>query len=142
LDVNVGGSLFDVRFVDGACIGVFGPCSPMPVNCLDVSPFSCSSAYFLFKTSHDAVDASYALVDQVFSAPNFFYDDIPYLTNGCGGTYNVQCFILTPFLISRDYQHINRHIVSAQTAVNVESGSDLYLGLDVVGGTEVDDSQH
>lgn len=52
--VNVAGSLYDVNFVDGTCASVFG---------------TCDSAHFAFTTDTSAVNASQALLDQVFVGP-------------------------------------------------------------------------
>jgi PEP-CTERM motif len=84
--VNVNGSLYDVRFVEGTCVSLFSGCN-------DVG--------FTFHTSTDAVAASQALLDQVFldsSSGNFGTQ--PSLTFGCEnpGTCNVATPIfLGPF---------------------------------------------
>lgn len=73
--VDVGGRVYDVMFVDGTCIGLFGGCD--------------SSSDFTFQTAADASAASQALLDQVFLDPpaspgNF--DTQPELTNGIAST--------------------------------------------------------
>lgn len=78
--VDVGGRLFDVRFVDGTCAGVFGDCA--------ASSFDFAEA--------DALLAAQALLDQVFldgAAGNF--DSQPILTAGCGAA--AQCLVVIPF---------------------------------------------
>lgn len=68
--VDVGGTLYDVRFVDGTCSSVFSGCD--------------SDSDFTFATTADAFVASRALLDQVLLdgiAGNF--DTIPSLTVGC-----------------------------------------------------------
>ena len=64
-DVNVNGSLYDVMFMDGTCIGLFGGCDGIDD--------------FTFQTIENAVTASHALLDQVFVG---LYDEKPELTNG------------------------------------------------------------
>jgi hypothetical protein len=51
-NVDVGGSFYDVVFVDGTCAAVFNGCDD-PTD-------------FIFPTSATAVAASQALIDQVF----------------------------------------------------------------------------
>src|SRR5262249_17482399 len=80
--VNVGGTLYDVRFVDGTCINVFSGCD--------------SLADFAFTTLAAVAVAAQALLDQVFldvSAGNF--DTDPTLTQGC--TFPFSCVPLAPF---------------------------------------------
>jgi len=98
-NIDVGGTFYDVEFVDGSCIDLFSGCD-------EVSDFD-------FATRAEAVVASQALLDQVFvddsGAPALF-DTIPYLTNGClsfwnqvggaGGGSNDDCGIATPTIDS------------------------------------------
>jgi hypothetical protein len=58
-NVLVGGSLYDVQFLDGTCIGLYSGCD-------DVSDFT-------FQTEASAVLASQALLDQVF--PGLYPDE-------------------------------------------------------------------
>lgn len=69
-NVNVGGVLFDVQFVDGSCFDLFDGCN-------EVSDFD-------FNTAAAAVFAAEALLDQVFvdSGDGLFATD-PSLTFGC-----------------------------------------------------------
>lgn len=69
-DVDIGGTLYDVRFEDGSCAGVFSGCD-------DAGDFDFDNAVGLI--------AAQALVDQVFldSAQGLF-DSRPDLTSGCG----------------------------------------------------------
>lgn len=82
--VNVGGTLYDVAFVEGTCIALFGGCDS--VNDFD------------FTTEADAVAASQALLDQVFldAAQGEFNAD-PGLTSGCINTTFGVCEVWTPF---------------------------------------------
>jgi hypothetical protein len=71
-NVNVGGKLYDVQFVEGTCVNLYDGCD-------DVSDFT-------FTTVEDALQAGLALKDQVFldgGGGNF--DTVPNLTAGCSG---------------------------------------------------------
>ena len=87
--VNVGGSLYDVEFVDGTCIALYDGCG-------DVSDFT-------FQAQASALAASQALLDQVLildpepSAHDTRYDQYPSLTSGCSSSF--KCFVLTPFAV-------------------------------------------
>lgn len=85
--VSVGGTLYDVEFLDGTCAAVFDGCD--------------SAADFAFNTAADATLASWALFDQVLlnvaGLGNF--DSNPWLTLGCVGSPNL-CVLLTPFTVS------------------------------------------
>jgi len=62
LGVDVGGTLYDVEFVEGTCASLFGGCD-------DASDFA-------FNTQTDAELASWALLDQVFlDIPNSYQFD-------------------------------------------------------------------
>lgn len=75
--VDVAGSLYDVRFVDGSCAAAFGTC--------EVSSFD-------FSTLAQTVAATQALEAQVFIGE---YDDRPELTRGC--VSRIGCEVFTPF---------------------------------------------
>lgn len=84
-EVDVDGVLYDVDFVDGSCVALFGGCD--------------ASDDFTFTTEVEALAATNALQSQVFVdtvAGNF--DTQPELTNGCESTFS--CSIYTPFGIS------------------------------------------
>jgi PEP-CTERM motif len=70
-NVHVGGTLYDVTFVDGTCSDVFGGCD--------------SASDFTFATFEDAAAAANALLGQVFvDAPSVGdFDTHPELTLGC-----------------------------------------------------------
>ncbi len=81
-NVNVGGMLYDVAFIDGSCETVFGGCD-------ELSDFD-------FITAPDALAASQALLDQVFlDVPAGDFDTEPELTTGCTGTS--RCEAWTPY---------------------------------------------
>lgn len=78
--VVVNGGTYDVSFVDGSCLLVFGQC--------DLSGFE-------FADANGALSASLALLDQVFIG---IYDTIPSNTRGCSSS--TMCWALTPYDIS------------------------------------------
>ena len=84
--VNIGGTLYDVEFVDGTCAAVFDGCDN-------------AAADFDFTTQSDALAASQALLDQVFlDVPGQgTFDANPSLTFGCPGGVDSLCVARTPF---------------------------------------------
>lgn len=70
---------YDVSFVDGSCISLFGGCQ--------------SSANFVFHNASDSIAASKALMNTVFTGT---YDFLPSMTNGC----LFSCSVLTPYATS------------------------------------------
>jgi hypothetical protein len=78
-NVDVGGTSYDVQFVDSSCVSLFSGCD-------EPSDFDFDAA--------GAVTASQALVDQVFGSGNSFDTD-PSLTSGC--THPAQCSIWIPY---------------------------------------------
>jgi hypothetical protein len=107
--VDVGGTLYDVAFVDGSCITLFSGCD--------------SVTDFAFTTPTAADAASQALLDQVFTG-NFDAD--PSLTFGCA-TFS-GCGILTPWEMSNDR-------VSLATMVNGISVDFIFLSLEAFPST-------
>jgi hypothetical protein len=81
LGVNVGGSLYDVQFVDGSCSSLFESCN--------------GASDFDFTTQASATAAATALVSQVFGTGDLF-DSTPALTRGCVGTTG-NCSLFIPF---------------------------------------------
>lgn len=81
--VDVGGSLFDVAFVDGTCIALFGGCD--------------DDSDFVFQSSTEAEVAAQALLEQVFlDVVDGAFDTEPELTAGCSGTF--ACSAQTPYM--------------------------------------------
>ena len=80
-DVNVGGTLYDVEFLDGTCVDLFSGCDAV--------------TDFNFQTVADAASASQALLDQVFLDGAELFDSVPSLTNGCSEN-EFFCEISTP----------------------------------------------
>jgi hypothetical protein len=70
--VDVGGTLYDVEFLDGTCVGLYSGCD--------------MASDFTFTTQADAVLASQALFDQVFLDGVDLFDTDPELTTGCTDT--------------------------------------------------------
>lgn len=81
--VNVNGTLYDVSFVDGSCVSLFG---------------GCVQANFDFTDEATAVAASWALLDQVFlDGPQGAFDSNPTLTRGCTSVTIAACSVVTPY---------------------------------------------
>lgn len=80
--VDVGGTLYDVQFVDGSCVALFDGCD--------------AASDFTFTTAADAIAASQALLDVVFiDGVAGLFDTNPNLTNGItGATF---AFVSTPY---------------------------------------------
>jgi hypothetical protein len=67
--VNIGGTLYNVSFVEGTCASVYG---------------SCASSNFDFTTQASALLAAQSLLDQVFlDIPGGQFDSLSELTYGC-----------------------------------------------------------
>lgn len=89
VNINVGGSFYNVDFVDGSCLSLFTACGGNGTNS------------FAFNNEVDAKSASDALLAQVFldiddGAPEDF-DSSPSLMAGC--TAAKACKILTPYAV-------------------------------------------
>lgn len=81
--VNVGGTLYNVEFIDGSCVDVFSGCD--------------QATDFAFHTIPLALMASQALLDQVFLDTLLGdFDSRPELTNGITSPFRSQ--ILTPYI--------------------------------------------
>jgi len=81
--VDVGGSLYDVEFVDGTCIDAFNGCDD-PTD-------------FAFTDPVDANLAAVALLDQVFlDGPSGAFDADTNLTYGCLSSFG-ECKTMTPW---------------------------------------------
>lgn len=79
-NVDVGGTLYDVEFVEGTCAQVFG---------------TCTTSSFTFQDDSMATLASQALLGQVLlDGPQGNFDSSPDLTFGC--TYSAFCSIGIP----------------------------------------------
>lgn len=89
--IDVGGTFYDVQFVDGACIALFAGCD--------------ETSDFTFHTLAETLKASVALSVQVFEAAHIERgytgdpaDGIawePSLTSGC--FFSLRCLVYTPF---------------------------------------------
>ena len=83
--VNIGGSFFDVEFLDGSCAGLFSGCN--------------EASDFDFVTQPAAATAAQALLDQVFldgALGNF--DSDPELTRGCSIVEG--CIVIIPYALA------------------------------------------
>jgi hypothetical protein len=79
--VDVGGTLYNVEFLDGTCIALYNGCD--------------SLSDFTFQTIADATLASQALLDQVFVDGTDLFDTDPELTFGCADV--TTCVAFTPY---------------------------------------------
>ena len=81
-NIDIGGSLFDVAFVEGSCMAIYGGCD--------------ESTDFTFASEVSANVAARALLLQVFlDTPEGLFDTEPELTFGCSSTS--ACEVLIPF---------------------------------------------
>ena len=109
-DVEVGGLLYDVEFIDGTCIALFGDCDEL--------------SDFPFSTALEAGAASLALLDQVFidGLLGDFESNLK-LINGCEESATPKCEAITPY----DFSPIDPGIILYSAAINIPigtSGSD------------------
>ena len=88
-DVDVGGTLYDVQFLDGSCISLFTGCD----NATDDFPFT---------TEADALIAAQALLDQVFTdTPLGQFDSDVDQTNGCTNSGLGFCGVFIPYAFAQ-----------------------------------------
>lgn len=81
--VNVGGTLYDVQFMDGTCASVFGGCTQVDF------PFNGNVTL--------GMQAMQALINTVFldgTDPTLKFDSRPDLINGCSSVF--ACIVVTP----------------------------------------------
>jgi hypothetical protein len=112
--VDVGGTLYDVQFLDGTCIDLYNGCD--------------EASDFTFQTQGDAFLASQALADQVFNSDSVLgaFDSTPNLTNGCGpGAFNGVCLPYTVF----QFANIGGHTPLVGYVVNFRNEDPLQSGL-------------
>lgn len=111
-NVDVSGTLYNVRFLDGACADLFSGCD--------------QTSDFDFATTAEARDAAQALLDQVFIDSIFGgFDSAPSLTFGCGWPGDCDSFIPTG-LTDRyvDGSLLAYPAIVGGVAINYVSGSD------------------
>lgn len=81
--VDVGGTLYDVSFVDGSCVGLLDGCN--------------APSDFDFTNGADAGQAAAALFDQVLiDGPAGNFDSNPAMINGCA-TATTFCWVFIPY---------------------------------------------
>ena len=84
--VDIGGTLYDVEFLNGTCIELFDGCDSR-------------SDDFSFPTEASALEAAQALIDQVFiDTADTMFDSMPLSINGCDTL--VGCAFAIPFTFS------------------------------------------
>ncbi len=92
-NIDVRGTLYDVRFVEGTCVALFSGCD--------------EDSDFTFQTLIEGNQAADALLNQVFTdSSEGMFDTIPELTLGCEAT--TKCQLLFPYEAgtSRQYRQI------------------------------------
>ncbi len=119
--VDVGGTLYDVTFVDGTCVSLFNGCD--------------SSSDFTFTTSADAEAAAQALLDQVFvDVLTGSFDSDPSRTAGC--TDPQECVAVVPYArLTQDHASVAGAINSGLSVPDVVDTSVVGRFVDF-GGAE------
>lgn len=113
--VDVGGTLYDVEFLDGSCVALFDGCD--------------ADSDFTFQTQAAATTASQALLDDVFiNSVHGNFDDNPHFTNGCSNSAG--CVVHTPYTLG--ISSVGPQLVSTYFAFNVGLG----FGSDVTGSMQ------
>ena len=103
--VDVGGTLYDVEFVDGTCADLF-------TGCDDPTDFTFTDAAL-------ALSAMQALLDQVFlDGPSGSFDSDPAITNGCDYGADNACDSITPYYSATGSESINVAIAANGTGSN------------------------
>ena len=103
-NVDVGGTLYDVRFVDGTCAAVFTGCD--------------EASDFAFATTAAAAPASQALLDQVLlDGLGGNFDSDPGLTLGCTGSL---CQVMTAVAAGTTPTSVSRSV-----ALNQDTGDGV-----------------
>jgi hypothetical protein len=103
--VDVGGTFYDVQFLDGTCIDLFNGCDA-------------NSDFPLWNSLASATVASQALLDQVFlDGAEGTFDTAPDLTRGCVQTNG--CNILTPYGVGLSSSGFG-FVVLASSAENLD----------------------
>jgi hypothetical protein len=118
-NIDINGSIFDVRFIDGVCADLFGGV--------------CSRSNFTFQTQADGISAAAAIVDQIFnSVAGSPFDIDPELIFGCTNT--ISCQILIPINIfpglllnSAVVGNSNGPGAGAGATTNIRTGDSLAL---------------
>jgi hypothetical protein len=116
-NVDISGSLYDVRFEEGSCDTLFS---------------GCISSSFTFPTQISATAAAQALLDQVFiDNGSGLFDSVPTNTFGCvSGT----CQVMIPFALIPG-------LITTRTAINNNTISSDSIGLINTGRTTNTGSQ-
>jgi len=103
-NVEVNGSFYNVRFLDGTCIALFNGCD--------------ASKDFLFGTMEDAQAASGSLLAQVYSAGSLLGKE-PEYTDGCSDKYG--CEIFTAYGVNA-----GGAVAATVTEINFLDDNDAY----------------
>jgi hypothetical protein len=116
--VDIGGSLYDVTFVDGTCAALFSGCD-------EPSDFNISGGF-------EANSAAVALLGQVFvDGIDGMFDSDPTLTAGCGvGPVVNHCAAIIPF------ENVGATIVQGVAANNFEVNDTIDVDFTVSPSTD------
>ena len=118
--VTVGGSTYDVSFVDGTCSGLFGGCDN-------------AAADFTFTTEADAQAAALALLGQVLiDGIDGQFDTNYELTLGCALNNASNCAVLIPFATNGVGATVAQALNSPAQDTNVINASPA-VGFDTTG---------
>jgi hypothetical protein len=109
--VQVGSATYDVTFVEGTCVSVFGGCD--------------STSDFTFTTQTDALAAGNALQSSVLvDGPSGNFDSNPELTFGC--SLISECDVITPYgldpLVSNSVREVTVENFAGTTTDSVTAG--------------------
>jgi hypothetical protein len=107
-NVDVGGTLYDVNFVDGSCASIYNGCD-------EITDFD-------FQNPSDGAAAAQALLDQVFiDGPSGSFDSAPGSIAGCEGLTSSICVTHIP---SRILVTNTQHVVSSSSDNSVLESRD------------------
>jgi hypothetical protein len=116
--IDIGGVLYDVTLVDGACNKIFTECG------------ASSGESFLFKTDSEAEAASIALYQQII-LPNYYERDPETSIFGCGSVFF--CYLVTPYAIEARVSaravltSSPNAIPSTPVFVNLDASEDFFV---------------
>ncbi len=138
-NVEIGGSLFDVTFVDGTCFDAFGNCEQQDFDfSAQTSPFLTTSSVIIISPNPPnataANQAAGALLEQVLiNTSAGAFDSQPELTHGC--TDGLVCEIIIPVL--RNPDEVAAAFASNQSGDSLDFSSLSLATLSLVDNTVV-----
>ena len=115
-EVNIGGTLYDVEFLDGTCIALFSGCDAL--------------SDFTFTSRATAGVAAEALHNQVFTDSSLgLFDSKPFLTRGC--TYEFLCVTYIPYNLSPPFADMSVAANASAQRVDSVGFAPLFRDLDL-----------